>query len=120
MNQNIYGIGYKDGGFVKLAGKNFSEAYAQNGRKTADGNIDFSILDFYIRVPSPVIQQNKDQYMLFLMRDKKSDWEPTGELINSFSECEGLMKLKVKLEGFFSGIVVDMNSEKVLSWIWTK
>lgn len=119
MNENTFGIAYKDGKIEKLTGKTIAQAYAKNGKKTKEGNIDFSILDFFFLVPVP--QENlTDEYTILLKRDKKSPWEFVKETYTRFSAAEDVMKLKVKLEGYFTGVVVDLSNDKILSWIWSR
>ncbi len=115
----LYGIQFKDGKYQKFTGSSIQEAFSQTEKKLENGNLDFSQLDFYLVVPTPVILGDQKEFQVFLMRNKKSNWEPAGEISPSFSATESLMKLKVKLEGFFSGIVVDMRTEKPVSWIWS-
>lgn len=127
MSEKKYGILYQDGRFEKTTGNNIQEIFAKKGNKTLTGEIDFSSLETYEILPSAVLMNNEyeNQYMVFLMRDKKSRWEPIEKVFNIFTSESGLgaediMKLKVKLEGFFSGLVVDMKNEKPISWIWSR
>ena len=120
MNINsVYKIFFKNGNSVKLAGKNITEAYSQTGSKTADGNIDFSLLDFYLRIPIPQIEEGETkEFQLILMKDKASEWE-FSQKSNDSELLDGLMNLKVKVEGYFSAAVIDLYTEKAISWKWS-
>lgn len=121
MSERLFGIQYQDGKYEKFTGKTIAEAFSKNGRKTTTGEIDFSFMDFCFTIPAPVDSDCVKEYQVFVMRDKKSNWEPVDLISTSFTAMEDLMKLKVRMEGFFSGIVVELsNSEKILSWIWTR
>lgn len=118
----VFEIHYKDGSKVKLSGKTFQEAYSQNGRRTEDGNIDFSILDWYVNAanfPIPV-EIDPETYQIFLLKDAKSNWEPFGKQSDNFGLLESLMKFKkIGQEGFLSGLVIRMSDEKIMSWAYS-
>lgn len=119
-NNKTYGIVLKGGGSYKLEGVSIQDCFEQMGKKTPDGeNTDFSLLDFFYLVPIPIMADNIDEYQVWVKRSKTSDWEVLNRISNSFGEMEQLMELKVKLEGYFTGIVMNLTTEKVMSWKWT-
>lgn len=104
--QRLYQIHYLDGSHVQLAGRNFTDAYRQNQRKTIDGqNISFDILDFYFRVPVPMAGGNT--FQILLKKDEKSDLRAFGSPFEKFEDAENIMKTKIRKEDYFYGVVVD-------------
>jgi hypothetical protein len=123
MNENkVYGIQYKDGSYTKLAGKTIQEAYSQNGKKTLDGNVDFSIMDFYFRVPVPMTHETiADTFQLLIKENEKDDWQEIEKPTSDFKALDTLLSLKINLEGIFDGMIVNLKTENpVVWWKWEK
>jgi hypothetical protein len=118
----VYGIQYKDGGYTKLAGKTIQEAYSQNGKKTPEGNIDFSIMDFYFLVPIPmnqgIVGELEPRYQLFVVEEKGKDAEEDGKATNNLEALQKLLERRVKFEKKISAWILDLYVDKVVSWLW--
>lgn len=118
----VYGIQYKDGSYTKLAGKTIQEAYSQNGRKTPDGNIDFSIMDFFFLVPVPmnqgIVGELEPRYQLFVVEEKGKASKEEGKPTNNVDALQKLLERKVKYEKKISAWIVDLYTDKVVSWLW--
>lgn len=120
MDEKTFVIGYKDGGFEKLSGKNIMEAYSKNGKKTKTGEIDFSILDFYAMVPVPIYTaDNEARYQLFVVEEKGKESKACGHPTSNFSLLQKLLEKKVKFEKKISAFIIDLYDDKVVSWLWS-
>lgn len=113
-NQVLFGIQMKNGVVVKLAGKNITEAFAQTQKRTRDGNINFSILDFYYRVPMPVVF-NGNSFQLYGKKNENSKLEPIGKWNDNFELLENLMHEKVRKEGYFYALVLETTNGNIWS-----
>ena len=115
----MYGIAYKTGLIEKQEGNNFMDAYKKTKNVLPNGEVNFSILDFYFLVPVPMnLEQTQKNYQLYLMKDKNSNWEEFEKPTNQLFSLQLLLGLKVKREGFFSAIIVDLETEKPIEWVW--
>lgn len=120
---NTYGIQLQNGQFKKVEGNNMAEALKEtfSEKKTSTGEIDFSLLNFICLIPAPMnLEETEKRFQLYLMRDKKSNWKECGEPTNNLSRLQELLDLKLKLEGNFSAVILDLFTDKVVDWKWTR
>jgi hypothetical protein len=120
--QNRYEIHFKNGGKTTLAGRNITEAYSQTGERTADGNIDFSLLDWYINMAMlPIgIKPEVPGYQIYVMKDKESQFEKWGTEFEEYNDMvESLMHIQVKRMGNYSAMILNTLTEKPVSWLYT-
>lgn len=118
MNKK-FGIQLDNGQYKVCEGKNIMEAFATLNIKTDKGNLNFALMNFYFSLPIPIQEEGK-LYQLFLMKDKKSNWENFGKPTSNFNGLDLLLQTKVKREGIYSAIIVDMETEKPIVWLWGK
>jgi len=104
-----------DGQVIKLDGNNIADAFIRNNLTTnLMGNIDF-----FFPIPIPVEEKKEiHEYQLYLMNTKKDNWREERKPTNNFATLEGILYQEVKRNGNFSGMIVDLLTEKPVSWIW--
>lgn len=111
-----FAIYMKDGSVLKLDGNNVGDAFLRNNlQANMMGN-----MDYFFKVPQPIEEKKKEthQFQVYLMEDKGKNWEEFMKPSNNFVALEKFMQMKVKRDGVFSGMVVDLFTEKPVSWLW--
>lgn len=118
---NTYGIQYKNGQFQKESGNSFAEAFLKNSKnKTTSGEIDFSILDFFFLIPIPMSQEeNESRYQLFVVEEKGKSSKREGKATNNLDVLQKLLERKVKYERMISAFILDLYTDKVVSWLFS-
>lgn len=110
-----FAIYMKDGSVLKLDGNNVGDAFLRNNlQANMMGN-----MDFFFKVPQPIEEKKEiHQFQIYLMETKDSEWKEEKKPSNNFVALEKFMEMKVKRDGCFSGMVVDLFTEKPVSWLW--
>lgn len=115
MNRTFV-IHWQDGKVSRLEGKTLAEAFVLNNLIPAL----MGSIDYYYKAPIPVKEKPKEGrlFQIYLMETKKDQWEEFMKPSTNFVALEKMMQMKVKRDGVFSGMVLDLNTENPVSWIW--
>ncbi len=107
---------WKDGKVETQEGKSVSESFTKLGY----GAKELPGLDFYVKLPEGEnVPENLDiKFQLYIMETEKSPWEEIGKPTQMREVLENRMMKEVRQNGCFSSMIVDLFSEKPVSWIW--
>ena len=107
---------WKTGEEEKISGTCICDALEKAGYD----KLDLAFLEFFKVLPFlPIpVEKSPTLYQIYYMKSRENNWESVGKPSESFYILESYMKNKVRRGDFFSGILVNLSTEKVISWVW--